>query len=153
MTRPEMQQLSHQATAVHGGHFSALAHSEGQPQGHLIRLLTPPHQICTAAPGDGSVANCSPGDQCHRSKGARPDDFRSNMVALWRSQHAPTFQHYRDSFAPHDQFPTPQSSPGQAFSFLFILSIPSQLEDPVCQQNSNTSSRNLDEPVLTCDWS
>lgn len=59
MTRPEMQQLSHQMTAVHRGHFSALAHSEGQPQVHLTRLLTPPQQICTAAAGDGSVANCS----------------------------------------------------------------------------------------------
>lgn len=85
MTQPETQQLSHRMTAFHGGHFSALAHSEGPPQGHLTRLLTPPHQICTADSGDGSVAN---GDQCHRWVGARPDDFRSNMVALWRS-HAP----------------------------------------------------------------
>lgn len=56
MTQPETQQLSHRMSAFHG-HFPALAHSEGLPQGHLIPLLTPPHQICTADPGDGSDAN------------------------------------------------------------------------------------------------
>lgn len=91
------------------------------------------------------------GDKCHWSKGQES----TTSGSLWPPRSIQCASSITGAgFSPHAHFPSPQKSPLQVlFPFLSILSIPSQLEDPVCQRSFTTSSKNLDEPVSSCGWS